>query len=59
MADNNVVIDPRYMKYNKDEVEQLLDQVANTKTATSESVRSIVSDWCQAPEPAADPAPGE
>ena len=59
MADNNVVIEPRYMKYNKDEVEQLLDQVANTKTATSESVRSIVSNWGKEPEPAADPAPGE
>jgi hypothetical protein len=29
MADNKVVIDPRYLTYNKEEVEGLLDEVKN------------------------------
>ena len=59
MADKKVTVIPSFLKYDTREVEQLLDQVANTKEATSESVRSIVSNWGKEPEPAEDPAPGE
>lgn len=51
MADNNVVIDPRYMKYNKDEVEALLDKVNNQKEASEEAVRGIVQNWISGTEP--------
>ena len=40
---NEATIDPRYMKYNKVEVEKLLDKVENP--ASEESVRGIVSNY--------------
>ena len=42
---NEVTVDPRYLKYNKAEVEELLDRVKSTTLATEEGVRSIVRDW--------------
>lgn len=45
MADKNVNIDPRYLTYNKDEVQALLDQVANTTTASEQDVRDIVKSY--------------
>jgi hypothetical protein len=44
-----VTVDPRYLKYDKDDVERLLDKVNNTEVATDESVRSIVKKWMDEP----------
>lgn len=38
-------IDPRYLKYNKDDVEALLDKVAAQHDASESDVRSIVTDY--------------
>ena len=38
-------IDPRFMKYNKDDVEALLDKVAAQHDASESDVRSIVTDY--------------
>ena len=45
MADNNVTVDPRFLKYDKAEVETLLDKVNDTTTATAEGVRGIVKNY--------------
>ena len=54
---NNVTIESRYLKYNKAEVEALLDKVDNAGAATEESVRSIVKDWGRSTEPESAPEP--
>lgn len=41
----DVNIDPRYLKYNKADVERLLGEVENTTLATEEGVRGIVSGY--------------
>ena len=56
MEDNNVTIDPRYLKYDKSEVEALLDKVDKELVpAEEESVRNIVRNYLtdanSAPEP--------
>lgn len=45
MANDTATIDPRYLTYNKDEVQALLDKVNAETVATEESVRSIVTDY--------------
>ena len=46
MANNDVTIDPRYLKYDKSEVETLLDKVDKELVpAEEESVRNIVRNW--------------
>ena len=45
MANDTATIDPRYLTYNKDEVQALLDKVNTENVATEESVRSIVTDY--------------
>lgn len=46
MADNNVNVDSRYLKYNTTkEVEELLETVEQSTTATEAEVRSIVSGY--------------
>lgn len=45
MADNRTQIDPRYLKYDKDEVEELLDKVDAQQTATEADIRAIVTDY--------------
>ncbi len=55
MTDNNVTVDPRYLKYNKDEVEEILDEVKDTTLATEEGVRNIVKNYT----PDAEPEPEE
>lgn len=46
MAENNVTVDPRFMKYDKVDVERILDKVENDLVpASEESVRSIVSNY--------------
>lgn len=42
---NNTTVNPRYLTYNKDEVQTLLDKVAAETVATEESVRSIVTNY--------------
>lgn len=52
MEDNNVTIDPRYMKYDKSDVEALLDKVDHELVpAEEESVRNIVRNYNIEPEP--------
>lgn len=53
MADNRTNVDPRYMKYNKDEVEAILDMVTAVGLASEADVRSIVSG--NHPDPEAEP----
>jgi len=48
-------IDPRYLKYNKDEVEDILDKASAAGLASEADVRAIVSGSLSAPEP--DPQP--
>lgn len=43
MADNRTQIDPRYLKYNKDEVEKILDEATIAGLASEADVRAIVS----------------
>lgn len=44
MADNNVTVDPRYLSYNKDDVQRLLDKVNNADAEpTAESDNMISS----------------
>ena len=45
MADNRTEIDPRYLSYNKDQVQALLDKVNAETVATEESVRNIVTNY--------------
>ena len=46
MANNDVTIDPRYLKYDKNDVEELLDKVdGELVPAEEESVRNIVRNW--------------
>jgi hypothetical protein len=45
MPDNRTNIDPRYLSYDKDEVEELLDKVAAQKIAQEEDIRAIVSEY--------------
>lgn len=43
MADNRTQVDPRYLKYNKDEVEEILDEATIAGLASEADVRAIVS----------------
>ena len=52
---NEVNVDPRYLKYDKNEVEEILDDVVNTTLATEEGVRNIVKNY----EPEVEPEPDE
>lgn len=45
MSNEHVTIDPRYLSYDKDEVEALLGKVAAQETATEENVRAIVTEY--------------
>lgn len=45
MADNKMQIDPRFLKYNKDETEALLDKVNAQQTATEADIRAMVTDY--------------
>lgn len=45
MANNRTNIDPRYMKYNKEETEALLDKVNAQRMATEADVRAMVTDY--------------
>lgn len=45
MADNKTNIDPRYMKYDKPDVEALLDKINAQQTATETDIRAIVTDY--------------
>lgn len=45
MADNRSNIDPRFLTYDKDEVQQLLDKVNAQKTAIESDVRAMVTDY--------------
>ena len=45
MSKGTVNIDPRYLTYNKDEVQTLLDKVNAEADATEESVRNIVTNY--------------
>lgn len=49
---NDVTIDPRYMKYDKSDVEALLDKVDKELVpAEEEAVRNIVKNYITEPEP--------
>jgi hypothetical protein len=43
MADSRKKIDPRFMKYNSDEVEKILDEATIAGLASEADVRAIVS----------------
>lgn len=43
MADNNVIVDPRYMTYNKDEVQNLLDKVNNADAEPTAESENMIS----------------
>jgi len=43
MADSRTQIDPRHLKYNKDEVEKILDEATIAGLASEADVRAIVS----------------
>lgn len=45
MANDTATIDPRYLTYNKDEVQALLDKMNAETVATEESVRNIVTNY--------------
>ena len=45
MADSRTQVDPRYLKYDKDEVEDLLDKVKAQQTATEADIRAMVTDY--------------
>lgn len=45
MPNEHVTIDPRYLSYDKDEVQMLLDKVNAETDATEESVRNIVTNY--------------
>ena len=45
MADNRTDIDPRYLTYDKNEVQALLDKMNAETVATEESVRNIVTNY--------------
>jgi len=55
MSNDKTNIDPRYLKYNKDEVESILDNAATAGLASEVDVRAIVSGSLSEPEP--DPQP--
>lgn len=49
---NEVIIDPRYLKYSKDEVETLLGKVENELVpAEEEDVRNVVRNYTPDVEP--------
>jgi hypothetical protein len=50
MADNRAQVDPRYLKYNKDEVEEILGKMDNAGLASEADVRAIASDSLPEPE---------
>lgn len=41
MANSNVTVNSRYLTYNKDDVQTLLDRVAAMETATGDEVRAL------------------
>lgn len=43
MAKEEVHIDPRFLKYNTEDVEALLGRVESMKTATDEDIRTLVN----------------
>lgn len=43
MADNNVKVESRFMKYNKAEVDDLLDKVHNADTEPTEGSANMIS----------------
>lgn len=45
MADNRTDVDPRYLTYDKNEVQALLDKMNAETVATEESVRNIVTNY--------------
>ena len=45
MADNKVNINPRYLTYNKDEVQALLQKVEGITVAEEADVRALVTDF--------------
>lgn len=45
MADKKANIDPRFMKYNKEEIQEILDRVANPDMASEDEVRAIVTGY--------------
>ena len=59
MANDNVTVEGRYLKYNKAETEALLDKVNNQKEASEEEVRNIVKNWTPDAEPEEEEEPGE
>ena len=50
MADNRTKVDPRYLKYNKDEVEEILEKMDNAGLASEADVRAIASSSLPEPE---------
>lgn len=45
MADNRTQVDPRYLKYNKDEVEEILDKADALQVGTEADIRAMVTDY--------------
>lgn len=45
MTKDRANIDPRYLSYNKEEVQELLDKVNAQNVATEADVRTIVADY--------------
>ena len=43
MAENNATVDPRYMTYNKDEVQALLDKVNNADAEPTAESENMIS----------------
>jgi hypothetical protein len=43
MPDNRENINPRYLKYNKDEIEDILEKMDNAGLASEADVRAIAS----------------
>lgn len=41
----DVKVDPRFLKYDQPEVEELLDKIAGIETAQEDSVRNIVANY--------------
>ena len=45
MADNRTQVDPRYLKYNKDEVEEILNKADALQVGTEADIRAMVTDY--------------
>lgn len=45
MADSRTQIDPRYLKYNKDEVEAILDKADALQVGSEADIRAMVTDY--------------